>query len=140
MCVSARNFIQIKNICEIVTFWLLTLSYHLYECIPRTYTQRMCRYNVRVCVRIYVCMYMCMYTYIYYIYITTFSINDTQHSNAPALCWVSHFIHFHAECFYAEYRCAECRGAIYTHPHTNAHTSIYRYTIIYMYTHTRIYA
>jgi len=89
---------------------------------------------VCVCVRIYVCMYMCMYTYIYYIYITTFSINDTQHSNAPALCWVSHFIHFHAEWYYAECRYAECRGAICTHTHI--YIQIHDY--IYVYTHSYI--
>jgi len=52
-------------------------------------------------------------------------INDTQHNNAPLLCWKKCFIYYYAECRYAEchydeYRYAgcrytECRGASWLH-------------------------
>jgi hypothetical protein len=34
----------------------------------------------------------------------TLTIHDIEHINALPLCWVSHFIYWHAEWHYAEYR------------------------------------
>jgi hypothetical protein len=42
----------------------------------------------------------------------TLSINDTEHNTA--LRYTLHFIYWYAECHYAKYRYAECRGAINT--------------------------
>ncbi len=42
--------------------------------------------------------------------LVTLSINDAQHNN-KAICWVSLFIYFYAECHYAKFHYSESRGA-----------------------------